>query len=94
MRPARLCVPCCAANDCVLNNDVAMPQAMIEDTSVYQAGDTTSDMPFSADLSSYHPNPALMTGTELPILPYMFSVKATSADIKAAAECFSPVCVM
>lgn len=43
-------------------------QAIIEGTSVYQAGDRTSGMPFSAETSAHQPKSAAMTGTVLPKL--------------------------
>lgn len=96
MRPAQLCVQFCAAVLRASTLFVSVLQAMIEDTSVCQAGDKTSGMPFPANASSHQPNPALKTGTVLLMLPYKFVVKATSAKTKPEVPTFwcSIVCTI
>ena len=60
-----------------------MPQAMIEDSSFYQAGDATSVKEFSANTSFYQPNPA---GTVLPMLPCKCSVKENHVSYQNKAK--------
>ena len=66
-----------------------MLQAMIEDTSVWQAGDMASGMPFLANASSHQPNLVLTTGTVLPKLLSKSSVSHNSQTLsqKQSASC-------